>query len=66
VSGKLLTKRQRECLALAREGKTSLQIAASLGLSYRTVNQHIGEACKRLKARNRAQAVAEAVLCGEI
>lgn len=62
----LLTPRQRDCLSLARNGLTSLQIAAALGLSYRTVNQYIGDACRRLGARNRAQAVAEAVLRGEV
>lgn len=62
----ILTKRQRECLDLVRKGKTSLQIGAELGLSYRTVDQYIGEAARRLQARNRAQAVAEAVARGEI
>ena len=62
----ILTKRQRECLELVRRGKTSLQIAGELGLSHRTVNQYIGEAARRLQARNRAQAVAEAVARGEI
>lgn len=63
---KLLTPRQRECLTLVRNGLTSLQIAAELGMSYRTVNQYIGDACRRLGARNRAQAVAEAVQREEI
>lgn len=62
----LLTRRQRECLDLVRRGKTSLQIADELGISYRTVNQYIGEAAQRLQARNRAQAVALAVARGEI
>ncbi len=66
VTGSLLSKRQRECLILVSEGKTSLQIAGLLNLSYRTVNQHIGAACARLGARSRAQAVAEAVMRGEI
>ncbi len=60
-----LTLRQRECLRHVRKGLTSLQIAAELGLSIRTVNQYIADACHRLGARNRAQAAVEAVLRGE-
>jgi len=66
MNSQLLTPRQRQCLALARNGKTSMQIAGELEISRRTVDQYIAEACKRLGARNRAQAVAEAVLRGEI
>lgn len=66
MSQPVLTRRQRECLSLVRKGLTSLQIAAELGMSHRTVNQYIGDACRRLGARNRTQAVVEAVLRGEI
>jgi DNA-binding CsgD family transcriptional regulator len=62
----VLTPRQRQCLTLARNGKTSQQIACALEISPRTVDQYVGQACKRLGARNRAQAVAEAVTRGEI
>ena len=40
------------------------EIAATLGLSSRTVDQYVGEACERLKVRNRVQAVAKAVELG--
>ena len=59
-----LSPRQIECLRLAAAGQTSLQIAATLGLSSRTVDQYVGEACERLKVRNRVQAVAKAVELG--
>lgn len=62
----LLSPRQRECLALARKGLTSDQIALELDLSRRTVDQYIGEGGRRLGARNRAHAVAEALARGEI
>ena len=65
MNANLLTPRQRESLSLARSGKTSQQIGCALGISPRTVDQYIGDACKRLGARNRAQAVAEAVMRGE-
>ncbi len=45
---------------------TSLQISAELNLSRRTVDQYVVDAARRLGARNRAQAVAEAVVLGEI
>lgn len=61
-----LSPRQRECLALVRKGLTSDQIAETLDLSPRTVDQYIGEGGRRLGARTRAQAVAEAMARGEI
>jgi LuxR family transcriptional regulator of spore coat protein len=66
LEASVLSPRQRECLALARHGQTSQQIAAALNLSPRTVDQYFGDAFRRLGARNRAQAVAEAVVRGEI
>ena len=59
-----LSPRQIECLRLAAAGQTSIEIAATLGLSSRTVDQYVGEACERLKVRNRVQAVAKAVELG--
>ena len=59
-----LSPRQIECLSLAAAGQTSLEIAATLGLSSRTVDQYISEACGRLQVRNRVQAVAKAVTLG--
>lgn len=62
----LLTPRQRECLILAQQGKTSVQIADLLGLSEHTVNSYLTDAYRRLGAKNRTHAVAEAVRLGEI
>ncbi len=59
-----LSPRQIECLRLAASGQTSVEIAATLGLSSRTVDQYVGEACERLKVRNRVQAVAKAFELG--
>ena len=59
-----LSPRQLECLRLAAAGKTSSQIAATLGLSSRTVDQYVSEACARLNVRNRVQAVAKAAKQG--
>ena len=62
--GSQLSPRQLECLRLAAAGKTSSEIAAALGISSRTVDQYVGEACERLNVRNRIQAVAKAMSLG--
>jgi DNA-binding CsgD family transcriptional regulator len=61
-----LSPRQIDCLRLAAKGMTSIQIAGSLGISARTVDQYVADACTRLKVRNRIQAVAIAVALGLI
>lgn len=53
-----LTDRQRQCLTLASRGLTSGRIAATLGLSPRTVDEHLADACRLLGVRTRIQAVA--------
>jgi DNA-binding CsgD family transcriptional regulator len=63
-NGSQLSPRQIECLRLAAAGKTSAEIAAALGISSRTVDQYVGEACERLNVRNRIQAVAKALTLG--
>ncbi|MBI1198942.1 MAG: helix-turn-helix transcriptional regulator [Phenylobacterium sp.] len=61
-----LSPRQIQCLDLVRLGRTSPQIAQVLGLSARTVDQYVAEACARLQARNRTHAVAESLRLGLI
>jgi DNA-binding CsgD family transcriptional regulator len=61
-----LTARQIECLQWVHAGKSSGEIADITGISERTVNFHIGEACRRLKVRTRRQAVVEALVAGLI
>lgn len=62
----VLSPRLRQCLILASKGHTAVEIGFILGLSYRTVNQYLSDAYKRLRARNRMQAVAIAIQRGEI
>lgn len=62
----ILSPRQLDCLRLAAQGKSSPEIAVLLGMSRRTVDQRIAEACERLQVRNRVQAVAEAMKLGLI
>jgi DNA-binding CsgD family transcriptional regulator len=59
-----LSPRQVECLNLTALGLSSAEIAADLGISSRTVDQHIGDACVRLKVRRRVHAVACAIGLG--
>jgi DNA-binding CsgD family transcriptional regulator len=56
-----LSARQVECLQRIAVGESSHQIAASLGLSPRTVDHYVGAACAKLGARSRAQAVVTAI-----
>lgn len=55
-----LTRRQRECLTWVEQGKSSSDIGVILGLSPETINEHVGEACRRLGVRTRIQAVVTA------
>lgn len=54
----LLSDRQHQCLALAAKGLTSARIGDRLGLSGRTVDEHLMLACRALGVRTRVQAVA--------
>ncbi|KQT49568.1 hypothetical protein ASG47_04420 [Devosia sp. Leaf420] len=56
-----LTPREREVIGLSAEGLTSIEIAERLGLSARTVNQHVDNVAEKLGTKNRAHTVAEAV-----
>jgi two-component system, NarL family, response regulator len=56
-----LTKRQRQVLQLLADGQPTAQIAKRLGLSPETVKTHTRNLLARLKARDRAHAVAIAL-----
>ncbi len=61
-----LTRRERECLLWAAEGKTTWEIALILCITGRTVNFHLQNAARKLVVVNRQQAVARAVALGLI
>jgi DNA-binding CsgD family transcriptional regulator len=61
-----LSPRQLDCLMWVREGKSSTDIGDILGLSARTVDEHVALACARLGVRTRMQAVVEAAAHGLI
>jgi DNA-binding CsgD family transcriptional regulator len=53
-----LTEREREVLALLSDGHTDADIAATLFISPKTANHHVGRVLAKLGVRNRAQAAA--------
>jgi len=55
-----LNERELECLTWSARGKTSPEIATILGLSKRTVNFHVENACRKLNVSTRTEAVVKA------
>ena len=60
----VLTESERQVLALVARGLVNKEIADALCISTSTVKSYLHEACKKLKARNRAQAVILAFIRG--
>jgi DNA-binding CsgD family transcriptional regulator len=56
-----LTQREREVLTWIASGKSYWEVGEILKISRRTAEWHVHEACKKLGARTRAQAVTIAV-----
>ncbi|ALK29604.1 autoinducer binding domain-containing protein [Burkholderia plantarii] len=59
-----LNAREREVLLWSAEGKTSVEIATILNLAESTVNYHVANAVKKLRASNKMHAVAKAAILG--
>lgn len=59
-----LTERQSQVLSLLAEGAPNKVIAARLGLALPTVKIHVAAVLRRLSARNRTEAVQEALRLG--
>jgi DNA-binding NarL/FixJ family response regulator len=55
-----LTAREREVLRLIAEGRSNAAIAARLGLSVKTVQNHISSIFNKLQVADRAQAIVRA------
>ena len=66
TAARVLSDRQRDCLALVAEGWRTTRIAHRLGITEATVLMHLRDARKRLGATSRDHAVARAILSGEI
>ncbi len=63
---KILTKREEEVFSLLVENKSTKEIGASLGISEKTVRNHISNAMQKLGVKGRAQAVVELIRLGSI
>jgi len=61
---KPLTSRELTCLRWAAIGKTSWEMGVILGLTERTVNFHIHNACKKLQVHGRQAAITAAFQAG--
>ncbi|MUK92661.1 LuxR family transcriptional regulator [Aliivibrio fischeri] len=61
-----LTKREKECLVWASEGKSTWDISKILGCSERTVTFHLTNAQMKLNTTNRCQSISKAILTGAI
>ncbi|MGH3430067.1 MAG: response regulator transcription factor, partial [Mycobacteriales bacterium] len=62
----ILTQRETEILSRVSEGMSSLQVAASLGISSRTVENHKRRIFAKLGVRSQAHAVAVALASGAL
>jgi LuxR family quorum sensing-dependent transcriptional regulator len=63
---RVLTDSEREALRWVAIGKTDVDIGNILNISERTARAHVSNAVHKLKAANRASAIAEALSIGEI
>jgi len=59
-----LSGRELQCLEWVSLGKTSWETASILGVSERTVNFHLRNACRKLNVYGRQAAVVKAVRLG--
>jgi len=58
TSAPLISRREREVIALLAEGCTNRQIAAELGLAPRTVDTHVGNILRKLGLSTRQEVAA--------
>ena len=62
----ILTKREKEVFMLLVSNKSTKEIANLLGISEKTVRNHISNAMQKLGCKGRAGAVIELIKLGEI
>lgn len=63
---KILTNREEEVFSLLIENKSTREIGEILGISEKTVRNHISNAMQKLGVKGRAQAVVELIRLGSI
>ena len=62
----ILTKREKEVFTLLVAGNSTSEIAEQLGISEKTVRNHVANAMQKLGVKGRAQAVVELIRLREI
>ena len=62
----ILTQREQEVFELLVLNKSTKEIAQFLGISEKTVRNHISNAIQKLGVKGRAQAVVELLKLGEL
>ena len=66
MQNKILTNREKEVFELLIKNKTTKDIATTLGISEKTVRNHISNTMQKLGVNGRASAVVELLKLGEI
>ena len=59
MTGNILTKREKDVFVLLIQNRSTKEIADELGISEKTVRNHISNAMQKLGVKGRAQAVVE-------
>lgn len=62
----ILTKREKEVFDLLVKNKTTKEIAVELGISEKTIRNHISNVIQKLDVRGRSGAVVELLKLNEI
>ena len=66
MTGNILTKREKDVFERLVLNKTTKEIALELGISEKTVRNHVSNAMQKLGCKGRAGAVIELLKLGEI
>ncbi len=66
MNKKILTTREKEVFSLLVQNKTTKEIGNILGISEKTVRNHISNVMQKLGVKGRAQAVVELIKMGNI
>ena len=66
MSKSILTRREKEVFELLIKNQTTSEIAEYLGISEKTVRNHISNSMQKLGVKGRASAVIELLKLGEL
>ena len=66
MKNSILTKREKEVFELLILNQTTVEIATKLGISEKTVRNHISNAMQKLGVKGRASAVVELLKLGDL